>query len=1532
MKQILLVISLFASALVSAQVPTYVPTNGLVGWWGFSNNVLDASGNSNHGVIHGATFAADRSGNPNQAMNFVFDTVSIPNTNAFSLTQFSVTGWLNTVNQNGDYCTLFSHYGGTTIWSGYWVGMLQNRACIYVADNNGGFNIVGTTLINDGIWHHIAATYDGTTAKIYVDGLLENSLAVTMSFVSCQTSIGNDHLSEYFDGKLDDIGVWNRVLSATEVASLIQSNSPACINIRPVGSASNAYTNINRATAPITVNKDLNTVVFVHRNNIATFGGNSGSFRYDVSQDGGNTWSSEIGPINPQLTWPGRYPQASIYNPVGNTNPQNAYLAYLGATFDGTYWNGTVSGSRKLDGSTNTEFYNQPGVTGTLIPYSMTEGAPGVYWATEFVSDGFNNISGQHRLYKGVWNGSDVVWSENAVFSPTYDFTYYGTSEASVAFAPGGQIGWVCFIADLDVNNINDPQCYPILYKTTDGGMSWSGPIEVPLDPFPGVSCVSSTFAYPVATEYSLTVDINGNPHILTTVASAINGGYAVYDVTTNGALWFANYLSPINTAPSDPLVDNNNWHTWPQVTRSSDGTKIFYTWIDNQGVPAGSPNNSPDLYGRGLDVVSNTFTAVKNFTSCNPTCAGQIIFPQVADRVLEPTVNSYKIAGVYAVLSNMDPLQPTAFSFLDSLTFVSADFNVPYVSPSTVTNAVGTVSDTSICLGDSVYLSGTASNATTIIWRDPSGNTYSNNSWIHPNAAISVTMLASDNQGCPANGGTFSISVVDVSALAPSGDSLVPASCAISHDGSVVLLSPGNVINGTEPFISEYYIGTGNNYAIEIYNPTPNAIDLGSFNCSQPAPCSARLSSTSGTFNFPVNTILAPYSTIVIANPNAGPALLAMADYTSIVVNGSSVTMDILVPQFNIWLVVDVANVAAGQTTRRNSSVTGPNATLTTSEWSNYPLSINGLGNHGAGVVYNTPGVLIQWDINAGSQTGPIANNLQPGTYTYTISYPSATCFYQGSVTVPSLGLDQFGVNFAATQVLFTSPLFVAQFNNTTPNASAYNFIWDFGDGNFMNSNNPSVFHQYMYNGLYTVSLIAEDIASGCRDTLVRAGYIFCTGGNSCNVVANVQPPSSTTYCAGDTTFLTCNTNASYTYQWYNNGLPIAGATSPVLLVTQSGIYQVYISDANCTQISNQVLMMFYPAPAAPTITGNGNINSCTGGTVTLLATTGYQSYVWSNGANTNPISVSSSGNYTVTGYDQNGCGATSIPFSVNISAAQPTPVCYATVDSTSNYTVIIWNRPVSNSIDSFRVYRETMTNVYTHIGSVDFDSLTMYNDYAANPNVTSYRYKISALDTCGNETFLSEYHSTIHLQLLGMGNMQWTLYDIENQANPVLYYVVLRDDNSTGNFQPISSTIPGSNSTFTDINWSTYPIASYRVEVIWSIACSPSRTNGNQIAQVASSSMSNIKNAQTPLNSSETASDKTMSVFPNPTTNTLNVSWSRVDVSTLTLRDATGRTVRTYDVSGTQAQLSLEGLASGVYFLSVGNEAQSVQKIIKE
>ena len=83
---VLLVLSVFA---VNAQVPSYVPTNGLVGYWPFNGNANDASGNGNNGVVNGATLTSDRTGNANAAYNFNGSSslIEIPDTNKFNLSR-----------------------------------------------------------------------------------------------------------------------------------------------------------------------------------------------------------------------------------------------------------------------------------------------------------------------------------------------------------------------------------------------------------------------------------------------------------------------------------------------------------------------------------------------------------------------------------------------------------------------------------------------------------------------------------------------------------------------------------------------------------------------------------------------------------------------------------------------------------------------------------------------------------------------------------------------------------------------------------------------------------------------------------------------------------------------------------------------------------------------------------------------------------------------------------------------------------------------------------------------------------------------------------------------------------------------------------------------------------------------------------------------------------------------------------------------------------------------------------------------------
>jgi hypothetical protein len=61
MKKIILSIFLLGTLLsASAQVPNYVPTNGLVGWWPFHGNANDQSGTANTGTVTGATLVIDR--------------------------------------------------------------------------------------------------------------------------------------------------------------------------------------------------------------------------------------------------------------------------------------------------------------------------------------------------------------------------------------------------------------------------------------------------------------------------------------------------------------------------------------------------------------------------------------------------------------------------------------------------------------------------------------------------------------------------------------------------------------------------------------------------------------------------------------------------------------------------------------------------------------------------------------------------------------------------------------------------------------------------------------------------------------------------------------------------------------------------------------------------------------------------------------------------------------------------------------------------------------------------------------------------------------------------------------------------------------------------------------------------------------------------------------------------------------------------------------------------------------------------------
>lgn len=554
-----------------------------------------------------------------------------------------------------------------------------------------------------------------------------------------------------------------------------------------IGASSNMFTQIRNGTNPVAADKNLNTIVFAHRNNASAFGGNSGQLRYDVSTNGGTSWTNNLGVLNPLGTNPARYPNAVIHNPVGNVTPNNAYIGYLAATINPTSsaWNGVVTGVRQLSGTGNTENYNQPIINTSLIAHSVVKGAPGTYWSMDAMFNG-TLVTG-FNIYKGEWSGTDINWATNFTVTPAFNTAYDATAHVgdyNIAFDPTGMKGWFSFLGHLSSGPTNYAY-YPIFYKTLDGGVTWTGPIQVDLNQF---SCITPNITVgnvvSTAFEHDLTVDVNGNPHLLTTVCNG-NNAYAVFftswhhmfDITQLNGVWnavdIANVQAGRGTWSITPNVSTMDMA--PQVARTADGTKIFYTWSDNATYILGQANQNPNMFSKAFDVVANKWTPIKDFTSCNAGIAGRILFPHMAEEVLEPTATSYKFASVYGEFTvPNDPGLVSNFRFLDGTTYIASDFTV---TPPTAAVSIQQGNSWLLCPTNTLGLSITGT-YNQVLW---SNGTITNSTTVNTAGVYIVTV----RNGCTLGADTITVNTLTTSPIATSSAICVGNSSTLSVTGN---------------------------------------------------------------------------------------------------------------------------------------------------------------------------------------------------------------------------------------------------------------------------------------------------------------------------------------------------------------------------------------------------------------------------------------------------------------------------------------------------------------------------------------------------------------------------------------------------------------------------------------------------------------------------------------------------------------------------------------------------------------------------
>lgn len=224
----LLFIFIFATTSFLAQVPNFIPQNGLNAYLSFHENLTnysDISPNNHSTAVNGTlSFTSDRFGVAGQALQGGSGSLGISE-NSFAydyLDTFSISVWFTkSMNLGG---RLFST---ETTTSNFFISQQSNTE---VGFHFGSQNNVLLANVFDVNWHHALYVYEGSTAMLYLDGIMVDFTIMDTTQVlsyGTQHQIGANASSpgglDYWDAKFDDLAIWNRALTYCEVQSIFQS-------------------------------------------------------------------------------------------------------------------------------------------------------------------------------------------------------------------------------------------------------------------------------------------------------------------------------------------------------------------------------------------------------------------------------------------------------------------------------------------------------------------------------------------------------------------------------------------------------------------------------------------------------------------------------------------------------------------------------------------------------------------------------------------------------------------------------------------------------------------------------------------------------------------------------------------------------------------------------------------------------------------------------------------------------------------------------------------------------------------------------------------------------------------------------------------------------------------------------------------------------------------------------------------------------------------------------------------------------------
>jgi hypothetical protein len=206
---------------------------GLVGEWDMNGNAKDSTPFANNGTVTGAALTTDRKGRANSAYSFngTSDFIHLQNgiNYSFPNTTFSVSYWQRNTTAAGTFTVANGASGGGWGIRNDGQVLLKNAANQQSLYTPTGSNQL---LLVNGAWHHVSCIITTSTTnnlaqsiQLYVDGVLDGgSFDHAFAYATnTDLSIGARTLGNNFGGSLDDVRIYNRALSAAEIAALYRS-------------------------------------------------------------------------------------------------------------------------------------------------------------------------------------------------------------------------------------------------------------------------------------------------------------------------------------------------------------------------------------------------------------------------------------------------------------------------------------------------------------------------------------------------------------------------------------------------------------------------------------------------------------------------------------------------------------------------------------------------------------------------------------------------------------------------------------------------------------------------------------------------------------------------------------------------------------------------------------------------------------------------------------------------------------------------------------------------------------------------------------------------------------------------------------------------------------------------------------------------------------------------------------------------------------------------------------------------------------